>query len=413
MRSVARTFMVALSLLLLLRPGSLGADAPPTPKGVVRIGLLDATSGPYAPIGNDVNSGFQYFLAAHGDQLGGFQVELRTGDEGGSPASALKVAHQLVEQDTVDVIVGVGNTDDAYAIADYLETQKKPLVVANAGADGLTQDRASKNLFRVVNTNSQATMALGDYACRKLQRHTAAILGSDDAYGWESSGGFARTYTASGCRITQEQYVADGTDWTAALDKLDRSANLVFLAVDGPDAPRVLAAYRNEHLSTQVLGDSRLTDEPFLTDERDRALGVITAGQYTSMVRSPDNEDFKKGYESIGGHAVSEYVESGYVAAQALNDALERLPPGAVKADALELQLRGVQLDAPRGPLRLDGMQQAVDDVYVRRVIQIGGRYRNAIVTTYPFITQFWHYDPDKYLHLPPYAKLKGTWARQ
>ncbi len=403
---------VALAALLAAGPEGLAAD-PPGTKGTIRIGLLNATSGPYESLGSDANAGFQYFLATHGDQLGGFAVELRTGNEGDSTTAAIAVAHQLVEQDTVDAIVGVDNSDDAYAIADYLDAQKKPIIITAAGADELTQDRARKNLFRVAHTSSQDTMPLGDYACRKLQKHTAAIFGSDYSYGWESAGGFARAYTAAGCRIVEEQYVPRDGDWGATIEKTDRSATIVFVAADPTNAVKVVEAYRAAHLAIPLLGDATLTNEPYLADERENALGVITASHYSTVIHSTDNETFRRGFETLDGRSVSEYVENGYVAAEILSNALARLPSGPPKADALVAQMRTVAVDAPRGPVRFDAYQQVVNAVYIRRVVQLGGRFRNSIVTMYPLSSQFWRYDPEKYLQLPTYAKLKGTWARQ
>ena len=48
----------------------------------------------------------------------------------------------------------------------------------------------------------------------------------------------------------------------------------------------------------------------------------------------------------------------------------------------------------------------------LRRVRQLGGRFRNDVIETYPNVSQFWQYDPQRYLALPPYSKMKGAWAR-
>ncbi len=88
------------------------------------------------------------------------------------------------------------------------------------------------------------------------------------------------------------------------------------------------------------------------------------------------------------------------------------MPAGPVRSDALAAALREVQFDAPRGPLHFDAFGQIVNDVYIRRVTQMGGRYRNDVIATYHAVSQFWRYDPQSYLQFPPYAKLKGTWVR-
>ena len=53
-------------------------------KGMFRIGLLDPSTGPLAAEGGEVDAGFRYYLATHGDQLGGFIGE----DAAGLPGAA-------------------------------------------------------------------------------------------------------------------------------------------------------------------------------------------------------------------------------------------------------------------------------------------------------------------------------------
>jgi branched-chain amino acid transport system substrate-binding protein len=118
------------------------------------------------------------------------------------------------------------------------------------------------------------------------------------------------------------------------------------------------------------------------------------------------------GYERLTGNPMTYFVENGYVAAQALADALARVPGGDFRSGNLAAQLRADAFTAPRGPVRFDAYQQVVDNVYIRRVEQIGGRYRNEVIATYRGVSQFWRFDPQKYLQLPTYTSLKGTWVK-
>jgi branched-chain amino acid transport system substrate-binding protein len=412
MNHTARAFVAALVLVAASgRPALAPADVA-TGKGSVRIGLLAPASGPLAGDGGDVEAGLRYYLATHGDKLGGFSIEIRTGDEGATPEAAIATTHQLVEQDAVDVIVGVLNSSNAYALAPYIDAQKKLLLIAGAGADELTQTQAQKTIFRVAHTSSQDVMPLGEYVCHRMHLRTAALVAADYAYGVEAAGGFARGYTDSGCRVLQEQYGPRGSDWTSAVDKIDKRAQVVFAAVGAGDSVAFVSAYRAGGPKIELTGDGDLTDERSLPQERERALGITTGCHYSAVVNNRDNVAFRLGYESLTGHTVSLFVENGYVAAQTLAAALDKQPPGAVKIDALLAALRGVQLNAPRGPVHFDKFQQIVNPVYIRRVRQVGGRFRNEVIDTYPDVSQFWQYDPQRYLALPPYSKLKGTWAR-
>jgi branched-chain amino acid transport system substrate-binding protein len=388
-------------------------DASAASKGTIRIGLLDPSTGPLATEGGEVDAGFRYYLATHGDQLGGFGIELRTGDEGSSVEEALAVAHQLIEQDAVDAIVGVVSSADAYGIASYIDETKKLLVITGAGADELTQGAAQKTIFRVAHTSSQDVMPLGDYLCHRMRLRTAAIVAADQPYDIEASGGFARAYTDAGCRVLQEVYEPSGTtDWSQVAGKIDKRVQVVFTSVTIADAVGFLNAFRTAGPHAALASDGTLTDERVLLQERERAIDVMSGLHYAATLTTSTNVAFRSGYEQLTNRPVSQYVENGYVAAKMLDAALDKLGAGPVKIDALLVALRAVQLDAPRGPVRFDRYQQAVNNVYIRRVRQVGGKFRNDVIETFPAVSQFWQYTPERYLQLPTYAKLKGTWAR-
>ena len=381
-------------------------------RGTIRIGVLAPSTGPGRDEGGDIVAGFQYYLASHGDRLGGFRVDLHTGDEGVTLDTTLATAHELVEGAGVEALVGIVSSVDAYGIADYLDGRGVPLVIAGAGADELTQGKARQWLFRVSHTSSQDVMPLGDFACRHMGRTRIALIGIDAPYGWEALGGFARAYSDAGCKIVQEQYVEPGGDWQGAIAKIDRGVDGVFAVAGGADAATFITDFRATLPAMPLLGDSTLTSPRIVRAVREKAIGIVSGSHYSSTLARPLNTAFRLGYERLTGNPMTYFVENGYVAAQTLGEALARVPAGVVRADALELALRGVSFEAPRGRVRFDAFRQAVNDVYIRKIRQVGGRYRNDVIATYPNVSQFWRYDPQKYLALPTYAKLKGTWVK-
>ncbi len=407
----ARVLSCALSVLLLATP-LVPSRSAALDKGPIRIGMLTPVTGPFAATGAEVDSGFRYFLATHGGRLGGFRAVLEGADEGNSLGTALADTRDLVEQSGVDAIVGAVSTRVAYGMRAYLAARREPMIIAVAGADGLTQGGASNNVFRVGDTNSQDSMPLGDYACRHGVR-TVAMIGVDYAFGWEKTGGFARAFTDAGCRIVQEIYVpAETDDWTPYVRRLGHGASAVYAAVNMPNAVRFLTAYRRAGPKLPLMAWGGLTDESLLAAEGATARGVVSGLHYAATLPSPANRRFVSGYESLTGHKVSHVVENGYVAAAMLSQALERIPAGKATPAALTAALRGLRLDAPRGPVCLDALQQVRDNVYIRRVDISGGKPRNELIVTYPSVSQFWRYPPARYLTWPSYEKLKGTWVR-
>ena len=71
-------------------------------------------------------------------------------------------------------------------------------------ADDLTQRKRSQWIVRTGWTASQPNHAFGEYAYRVLNVRKVATVALDYAFGWESVGGFQRTFEAEGGKITQK-----------------------------------------------------------------------------------------------------------------------------------------------------------------------------------------------------------------
>ena len=55
-----------------------------------------------------------------------------------------------------------------------------------------------------------------------------------------------------------------------------------------------------------------------------------------------------------------------------------------------------------------DDLGNVVGNIYIRRVEKKGGQLVNAVIKTYPNVSQFWTYNPDEFLKNPVYNR--ETW---
>ena len=68
--------------------------------------------------------------------------------------------------------------------------------------------------------------------------------------------------------------------------------------------------------------------------------------------------------------------------------------------------LRGIELDRSiAGPYKIDKYGHSIQNQYIRRVDKFSGKYQNTVVDTYPLASQFFKYDPEKYLAKPIYSR--------
>ena len=70
--------------------------------------------------------------------------------------------------------------------------------------------------------------------------------------------------------------------------------------------------------------------------------------------------------------------------------------------DLLMKTLRGIKVDETcRGPVQFDKYGNVVGNIYIRKVEKKGGALVNAVIKTYPNVSQFWTYDAEEFLKKP------------
>ena len=74
--------------------------------------------------------------------------------------------------------------------------------------------------------------------------------------------------------------------------------------------------------------------------------------------------------------------------------------------------MRKVEVDAPRGSVKLDAFHNPIQAVYLERTERRNGVLQNVPIATYPSVGQFWTWSPEEYMAMPSYVDLKGKWTR-
>jgi len=351
--------------LLLVAPAVHGQEREP-----VRIGIIYTNSGPLAQLGIDMRDGNLLYWNQAGNRAGGRRIELLLESTGtNKPDEGLTKARKLVERDRVHILTGVLETPVAYALASYVNEKKVPLMINIAGADGLSQKQRSEYVFRSSFSNSQASHPLGEWAYRQGYRKMV-LLASDFAAGHEHIGGVARTFVAAGGQVIQEIYPPLGApDFAPYLAQIRRDADVVAVAIFGADAMRVVNQYAEFGLKGKIpmIGKGGVTDEAFLEKMGDAALGIVVAFNWSAALNTPENRRFREAFESRYKRPVSLTAESGYVGAQMIAKALEGVKGDVENLDALLTALKRIDVDAPRGKVRLDGFHNPLQSVTCSR----------------------------------------------
>ena len=389
--------------------GHAEGSTPASSSETIRVGFIGPLSGAYAQNGRDILNGFLLYLDEIGYRAGGRRIELIVEDDEAIPAQTLTKARKLIERDKVHVMAGTLLSSSGYALAPYIDSMRIPMIYPVVSADDLTQRRRSQWIVRTGWTGSQPNHAFGEYAYRTLKLRRVTTIALDYAFGWESVGGFERTFQASGGQVVQKLWAPVSVhDFAPYLAQVSRNVDAVYALVLGRAALQFMRQYEEFGLKGRVLliGGGTTTDEHVLPAMGDEALGVITALHYSAALDNPANRTFAAAYRARFNKLPSYYAESMYTGGKWLGAAIEALHGKVEDPAALLAALRSAKLtELPRGPVELDEYGNPVENIYIRKVERVNGQLQNTVIDTFPRVSQFWKFEPAAYLKEPLYSR--------
>jgi branched-chain amino acid transport system substrate-binding protein len=395
---------VTVTLLAVMLVVALEASA----QAPFKIGFISPLSGAIAAAGKDMYSGCELYWQETGWQAGGRKVEVILEDNEGQPTAALTKARKLVENDKVHMLAGIILSNVAYALVPYVEGQGMPTLYPINSADDLTQRKRPKWLIRTGFSAGGNMHPFGEYAAKTLGYKKIVTIGLDYAFGWETVGGFHKSFEDTGGQIIQKIWVPlNVQDYAPYLGQVKREADAVF--VNGLGRWTVLFAkqYAESALKGKpLIANGTYSDEHVLPQLGDESLGVISAHHYSAALDTPANQKFRAAYEKAYQRTPGFYGENCYTGARIISEAVKAIGGKVEDRAALMDALRKVKIgDAPRGPVEMDAYGNPTQNIYIRKIERVGGKLQNTVIHTYPHVSQFWKYNPEEFLKQPVYSR--------
>jgi branched-chain amino acid transport system substrate-binding protein len=401
--------MRAMTLVLLLAAGWLLAAGDADAQGPIRIGFISPLTGAIAAAGKDMYSGCELYWQDSGWQMAGRKVEVILEDNEGNPATALAKARKLVENDKVHMIAGVILSNVAYALVPYIEGQEIPTMYPINSADDLTQRKRPKWLIRTGFSAGGNMHPFGEYAVKVLGYKKVVTVGLDYAFGWETVGGFHKSFEDNGGQVVQKLWVPlNIQDYSPYLAQIKKDADAVFVVALGRWTLLFAQQYAASGLRGRLplIAGGTYTDEHVLPQLGDESIGVVSAHHYSASLDTPANKRFRAAFEKAYNRIPSFYSENCYTGARIINEAVRAIGGKVEDRAALMAALRKVEItDAPRGPVQMDAYGNPTQNIYIRRVERVGGKLQNTVIYTYPAVSQFWKYNPEEFLKQPVYSR--------
>jgi branched-chain amino acid transport system substrate-binding protein len=156
---------------------------------------------------------------------------------------------------------------------------------------------------------------------------------------------------------------------------------------------------------TNVVGGMTALDEGVLRNMGDEALGILTACWYSAEIDNPINRKFAPAFRAEAKYDPGFYAAATYTNGAVFQGALEEIKGKIEDKQAFMKALRALKVDACRGPVAFDTYGNVVGNVYIRKVERKEGRLVNAVIHTYPNVSQFWTYKPEEFLKNPVYSR--------
>ena len=347
---------------------------------VFKIGLILPMTGQQATTGRQIEAAARLYMAQNGDTVAGKKIQLIVKDDTSLPDVTRRLAQELVVNEKVNVLAGMGITPSAMATAPLSTQSKTPLVVMAAATSSITE--ASPYVVRTSFTLPQVSVALADWAPKNGIKKVVTLV-SDYGPGIDAEKYFNQRLTFNGSHVTEALRVPlRNPDFAPFLQKVrDGKPDALFVFVPSGAGAAVMKQFLERGLDKagiKLIATGDVTDDDQLNDMGDGALGVVTSHHYSAAHPSPLNKKFVDAFEKANkGLRPNFMAVGGYDGMRVIYEAL-KTTKGAGGGDALLAAMKGQIFESPRGPVFIDAQtRDIVQNVYLRKVERVNGQLFN------------------------------------
>ncbi len=387
--------------LLALAACGAGSTAPATESSAAtgpefKVGAVLPSSGTYADIGDSITKGMKLYFGKAGNKAGGRRITLLSEDEGaGDTTIPVTKTRKLVEQDNVDLIAGIVASPNAAAIRNYVDQNKVPTLIANAGVNSLSRAAKSPFIFRTSFSNWQPSQPLGkvmnDAGIKNL-----ALVYSNYGAGLETAAAIKETYSGKVVAEVKPPFPNTSGDFSAFITQINNAKpDAIYVFMSGQDAINFLKQAKTQmDKSIKVYGSGFFVEQDVLGAIGDAApVGAITGLHWALTLDTKENQDFTSAYKKAYNKTADVFAVQGYDTGRVIVDALNAVKGKTDDKAAFMKAIAGVTFKSPRGDFRFDSnSNNPINTIYVRTLVndpKLG--YTNKVTSSVANVT-----DPGK-----------------
>ncbi len=387
-------------------------DDPELAPDAIRVGVLAPMSGAFAGLGEDGITGVRMALDEVGYSVAGRPIALFVEDTQITADVAVEKARALVNRDDVSVVIGPlsGGTTAAVKRAAF-EWPEVTFLVKGASNEVTMGDIAS-NVYRISFAAGQPMYALAEWAYENGIRRVVTI-GEDYAFPWDQVGGFAKVFGSLGGVIPRAYWTPIGTpDYSSIIVDLDPDdIDAILVTYGGSNAINFVRQLDEFGVLDQVqlLGGSSFMDATVLAEVGHLLEGVVSGSLYSGDIDSDEFRQFDQEFRRRTGRASSLFAENYYTGTKWALAATEAVGGNIEDQEAWRAAFEQISLNAPRGTVSIDAHHNVVGPMYLNRVVEENGEYRNRIFETIPDVDQFWTFTEAEWEAVLPFGRDTPT----
>ena len=363
-----------------------------SPGKALKIGQLLPFSKVYAELGNSMKRSTDLYLKLKGNKLANRPVTVIYEDEANDPQVGLAKTQKFIDQDQVDVMLGVVATPIAYAIRNVVDSAKMIYIDTNAGGNALTRTTnnctpscKSPYIFRTSFSSYQISEPIGEYMAGKKGVKEVFTFVADYGFGTESQADFTTGFTKNGGKITGSLKAPLGSaDFVPFVTQLkNQPTKDIYSFFSGADAVKYIQAWNQLGLPAagyKMNGAGFLTEQDVLAVVKDLANGAITSLFWAVELDNPENKTFKDAYQKEYNLLPDVFAVQAWDGMQALDLALQATKGDTSDKQKLIAALEAVKFNSPRGAFEFDpATHNPIQDMYMREVKTANGQTVNTI----------------------------------
>lgn len=308
----------------------------------------------------------------------GAQIEVISRDDTGDPATAVRIAQELVSKDDVSLLFGTFFSHIGLAVSDFAKQKKTLFIAAEPLTDALVWSKGNEYTYRLrPSTHMQAAMLAKQAA--KLGKKKWATIAPNYAYGKDAVKAFKSELTK----------LQPDVEWVTqqwpTLFKIDAGSTVRALEAAKPDAiynvtfGGDLAKFVREG-SLRYLFDGRevvsiLTGEPEYLGPlgKEAPKDWIVTGYPAAQIETDEHQAFSKAYQVKFGELPKAGALVGYNAMLSVIEVLKQAK--STETTDLLAAMEGLTVDAPSGTFTYRAADhQATMGAYVGKTGFIDGK---------------------------------------